>query len=109
MIRKEDSGSDNEEKVQKHLMKRVELPTFEGSDPMGWIARAKKFFAIQSISSKEKLRLTFISMEGSTSHWFSFCKKKTKNPSWEGFTEALNKRFRCKERSIVFEKLTTLT
>jgi len=98
MIRKEDSDSDSEEEVQKQWMKRVELPTFEGSDPMGWIARAEKFFEIQNISPKEKLRLAFISMEGNASHWFSM----------ESFTEALNKRFGGKDRSTVFEKLQSI-
>jgi len=108
MIRKEESDSDSEEEVQKQWMKRVELPTFEGSDPMGWIARAEKFFEIQNISPKEKLRLAFISMEGNASHWFSFWKKKSKNPSWESFVEALNKRFGGKDRSTVFEKLASI-
>ena len=44
MTKKEDSDFDSEEEVQKHWMKKVELPTLEGSDPMGWISRAEKFF-----------------------------------------------------------------
>jgi len=33
--------------VQRPWMKRVELPTFEGRDPLGWISRAEKFFEVQ--------------------------------------------------------------
>lgn len=34
---------EEEEEVQRHWMKRVELPNFEGNDPMGWISRAEIF------------------------------------------------------------------
>lgn len=94
--------------MHRHWMKRIDLPTFEGVDRMGWIARAEKFFEIQNISPKEKLRLAFISMEGNASHWFRFWKKKTQNHSWENFTAALIKRFGGKERCSVFEKLAAL-
>ncbi|KAL5192892.1 hypothetical protein HKD37_20G055210 [Glycine soja] len=59
---------------------KVELPTFEGSDPLGWVARAERFFKVQQIKPTEKLRLAFISMEG---------KAKSKNPSWDKFATAL--------------------
>jgi len=97
-----------EQESHKYWMKRVELPTFEGVDPMGWIARAEKFFKIQNISSKEKLCLAIISMEGGANHWFRFWKRKVKNPSCEDLIEALIRRFWGKERSFFFEKLATL-
>jgi len=31
----------------------VELPSFEGANPSGWLARAEKFFEVQSVSSRE--------------------------------------------------------
>ena len=50
--------------------KKVELPAFMGTDPIGWIARAKKFFEVQEIPSFHKLQYAFMSMEGATTHWF---------------------------------------
>jgi len=60
------------------------------------------------VSAKERLKLAFISMEGSISHWFSFWRKNSKNPSFEEFSMVLNRRFGGKERSFVFEKLAKI-
>lgn len=49
---REGSDDDVEEErgdVHRNWMKRVELHTFEGTDPMGWIVRAEKFFEIQNV------------------------------------------------------------
>lgn len=60
----------NDGETHRSWMK-VELPTFEGSDPLGWVARAERFFKVQQIKPTEKLRLAFISMEGKAV-WFQF-------------------------------------
>ncbi|WVY93486.1 hypothetical protein V8G54_032574 [Vigna mungo] len=36
----------------------------------GWISRAEKFFEIQIMAAREKLRLAYISMEEGAGHWF---------------------------------------
>jgi len=82
----------------KPWSRRVELPIFEGVDPMGWLARAEKFFEVQNVIGRERLKLAFISMEGSGCPWLSFWRKNSKNPSWEEFSMALNRRFGLGER-----------
>ena len=89
---KEDEGE------LKPWFRRVELLIFEGVDPMGWLARAKKFFEVQNVLAKGRLKLAFISMEGNVTPWFSFWRKNSKNPFGEEFSMALNRRFE-KERS----------
>lgn len=59
-MRKEQIEESKGEEEEKYWMKMVELPTFEGFDPIGWITRAKKFFEIQNISSKKNIHLAFI-------------------------------------------------
>jgi len=71
-----DGNSEEEEEGGKTWARRVELPTFEGIDPQGWVSRAEKFFEVQNVSTKEKLKLAFISMEGGANHWFKFWRKK---------------------------------
>jgi len=56
--------------------KRIEIPTFKGADPHRWIARAEKFFEIQNVTDKEKLKIAFISMEGGVNHWFNFWRQR---------------------------------
>jgi len=80
---------EEEEERFKAWTRRVELPNFEGLDSHGWISRAKKFFEVQEVAAKDRLRLTFISMEGSANHWFKSWRQQTKNPTWEVFSEAL--------------------
>lgn len=74
-----EGGGPDEEEVEppRSWMKKVELPIFEGSDLLGWVARAEKFFKVQQFRPLEKLRLAFISMEGNDVHGSKFG---TKNP-----------------------------
>ncbi|KOM26282.1 hypothetical protein LR48_Vigan246s001000 [Vigna angularis] len=55
---------------QNQWQKRVELPTFEGLDSLNWINKAKRFFELQGVAEEEKVRLAYISMEGSAGYWF---------------------------------------
>ncbi|WVZ16936.1 hypothetical protein V8G54_009918 [Vigna mungo] len=75
--------------VQRSGMKRVELPTL-GVDPMGWIAKAEKFFDLQNVTERKKMKL------------------KTRHPNWKMFTEALTRRFGGLDRGTVLEKLATV-
>jgi len=71
----------------------------------GWDSRIDKFFEVQNVSAKDRLRLAFISTEGSENHWLKFWRQKTNNHSWEEFTMvlALIKRFGERERNPIFE------
>ena len=66
----EESGKTKEDKdvPLRSWIKKVELPTFEGHDPLGWLARAEKFFEVQQVKTSERLRLAFFSMEGNVVH-----------------------------------------
>ncbi|KOM54503.1 hypothetical protein LR48_Vigan10g039500 [Vigna angularis] len=88
--------------------RRVELPTFEGTDPLNWINRVEKFFAIQRVAEEEKVELAHISMEGSAGYWFKFWQDKAKNQSWEGLKEALMIRFESRHRGGIFERMAAI-
>ena len=47
----EESGKteEDEDVPLRSWVKKVELPTFEGHDPLGWLARAEKFFEVQQV------------------------------------------------------------
>lgn len=102
---KDDEGK---RESNKKWFKKVELPSFEGGDPIGWIARAEKFFEVHQIAAKEKLQLAFVSMDGAAIHWFRFWKQKNPNASWDAFTMALIRRFGDRLGGSVFERLATL-
>ncbi|KAJ9566192.1 hypothetical protein OSB04_002158 [Centaurea solstitialis] len=44
--------------------RKLEIPTFDGKDPDGWILRADKYFALNQLSQKEKIDVSFIAFEG---------------------------------------------
>ncbi|WVY92357.1 hypothetical protein V8G54_031445 [Vigna mungo] len=103
--REEEEGERGEERhaVQPNGKKRVELPTFEGFDPFGWVSKAEKLFELHGVAEKERVRLTEFSMEGSAHYWFKAWKAKAKNPSWEGFKGAMVWRFGERNRGTTVE------
>lgn len=103
------SEEDDDKNDQSHSwLKKVVLPTFEGNDPLGWLARAEKFFDVHRIKTSEKLRVAFVSMEGNACHWFQLWKDKAKNPTWEDFTRALMRRYGRNGRGTVYERLAMI-
>ncbi|WVZ01013.1 hypothetical protein V8G54_027082 [Vigna mungo] len=93
---------------QPSWKKRVNLPIFEGLEPLNWINRAEKFFEIQGVTEQEKLSLAYISMEGRAGYWFRFWKVTAKNLSWEGLKEAMIRRFEGRDRGTIFERLAAI-
>nr|KYP39109.1 hypothetical protein KK1_039592 [Cajanus cajan] len=81
-----DNDGKDEDATTHSWLKKVVLPTFEGSDPLGWLARAEKFFEVHQVKSSERLRVAFISMEGKACQWFQYWRNQAKHPSWEDFT-----------------------
>lgn len=102
-----ESGEEKEEPTRAWV-KKVELPTSKGDDPLGWIARAEKFFEEQQVRASEKLHLAFNCIEGNVVHWFQFWKQKAKNPSREDFLHALLRRYGENSKGTIFERLASI-
>ncbi|WVZ22625.1 hypothetical protein V8G54_001169 [Vigna mungo] len=62
--------------------KKVELPSFDGTDPMGWITRAETYFEVQGSTEEVKVRLAKLSMERATIHWFNPLQEAEVGLSW---------------------------
>ena len=90
------------EPATKHLLRRLELPTFGGDDPNRWIYRAELYFEINGLHTKERLRATMICMEGEALAWYS----------WEEghyqFKELLLLQFRSSQAKNLPEQLMSL-
>ena len=50
------------------MMKRIELPPFQGEDPYGWISQGEFYFAVQGTPLGLQLQLAQICMEGMPWH-----------------------------------------
>ena len=73
------SASADENSEFRMAVKKVELLSFDGGDPVGWITRVETYFEIHGSSKDMKIRLAKICMEGSTIHWFNLLKETKDN------------------------------
>ncbi|PNX97560.1 retrotransposon-related protein, partial [Trifolium pratense] len=88
--------------------KKVELPSFNGDDPVAWITRAETYFEVQRISEEVRIQLTKLSMDGPTIHWFNLWRDSTEELSWENLKEAMMARFGGDRLENPFEELKEL-
>ena len=77
------------EPVTEHLPRRLELPTFDGDEPDGWIYRAERYFEINGLRAEERLRAAMICMEGEALAWYSWEEGHHRFRGWEEFKELL--------------------
>ncbi|WVZ24510.1 hypothetical protein V8G54_003054 [Vigna mungo] len=92
---------------QPNWRKGVELPIFDGVDPLNWISKVDNFFELQGVSEEEKLCLAYISMERSAGFWFRFWREHTGNRTWTGLKEVMVLRFGGRNQGPIFERLAT--
>ena len=55
---------------------KIQMPTFNGLDPLGWLMRAEQYFQINQTSERSKLQLVLVCMEDTTLHsvrWLEDC------------------------------------
>ncbi|MCI04716.1 retrotransposon gag protein, partial [Trifolium medium] len=88
--------------------KKVKLPVFEGDDPVAWITRAEIYFDVQNTPDEMRVKLSRLSMEGSTIHWFNLLLETEDNLSWEKLKKALIARYGGRRLENPFEELSTL-
>jgi hypothetical protein len=88
--------------------KKVKLPLFEGDDPVAWITRAEIYFDVQNTPDDMRVKLSRLSMEGPTIHWFNLLMETEDDLSWEKLKKALIARYGGRRLENPFEELSTL-
>ncbi|MCH83606.1 pentatricopeptide repeat-containing protein [Trifolium medium] len=73
--------------------KKVKLPLFEGDDPVAWITHAEIYFDVQQTPDEMRVKLSRLSMEGPTIHWFNLLMETKDQLSWEKLKKALIVRY----------------
>lgn len=99
-------GDDLEEFRQS--MKKIELPSFYGEDPAGWIARAEIYFNVQETREAVRVSLAQLCMEGGTIHFFQSLLNEYENLSWEDLKRELLERYGGRGEGSVYDQLTSL-
>jgi len=87
---------------------KIELPLFDGRDPVGSITRAETYLEVQNISNAVKVKLAKLNMEGATIHWFNLLRETEDHLSWSIFKQALIERYGGCHFDNPFEKLSDL-
>ena len=89
-------------------MRRLEMPTFDGSNPDGWILKAERYFTLNHFSNDEKLEAAVIAFEGDALLWYQWeCKKRTM-VLWEEMKLRLLRQFRSTHTGSLHEQWIAL-
>ncbi|MCI06762.1 retrotransposon gag protein, partial [Trifolium medium] len=88
--------------------KKVKLPVFEFEDPVAWITRAEIYFDVQQTPDDMRVKLSRLSMEGPTIHWFNLLMETEDLLSWEKLKKSLIARYGGRRLENPFEELSTL-
>ncbi|XP_077236970.1 uncharacterized protein LOC143878581 isoform X1 [Tasmannia lanceolata] len=80
---------------QQHHNKfiRMDVPKFDGSDPIGWIFKVEQFFNYYSTSDEQRLLISSFHLEGPALSWYQWAKSNNLINSWKGFLDAIQPRF----------------
>ncbi|KAL8151694.1 hypothetical protein V2J09_021502 [Rumex salicifolius] len=88
--------------------RKVELPAFDGDDPLTWIARAEQYFSIQATSPAGKVTIAMVSMDGAALNWVRWIGQQRLDFSWEELKAELVKRFMGTQATNRFEHLSLI-
>ena len=78
---------------RERMLKRVELPIFDGTDPYGWFALAERFFRIGGFGERTKLEVVSVSLAKDVLSWFNSEMHRRTFRSWMEFKEKMIARF----------------
>ncbi|CAH9076384.1 unnamed protein product [Cuscuta epithymum] len=82
------------------------LPTFDGGDPIGWLARVEQQFELQATLPEKKVAAAMVAMEGGALYWVTWLRSRKPNLCWDDFKQALVTRFDSRYQGNRFERLS---
>lgn len=100
--------NDGEEVNDGNKHRKLELPLFEGEDPLGWIFRVERYFSINGVGEDEKLDAAVVSLEGKVLSWFQWMEARNPIRTWKDFKVEVTERFYCKQMGDEYEQLMAL-
>lgn len=78
---------------RQSLLKKIELPTFDGFMPYGWIRQTERYFRTARYTEEEKLELVALSLTGPVLNWYSWEAVEEPFQDWRQFKKRLLDRF----------------
>lgn len=86
--------------------KKLNIPSFNGSDPGGWLAGAEQYFELHSTRSEQKVTIALICMEDGALHWLCWLHQCIPNLTWEQLTFELWHRYGANLLMNPYERLS---
>ncbi|KAG6390471.1 hypothetical protein SASPL_148206 [Salvia splendens] len=106
---KSEEGSDTGEKPDQGKNKGgLQLPSFDGMDPIGWLARANQQFEITGTATEFRVAAAVVAMEGPALYWMTWLRSRKPSLTWKEFSEALVSRFDTRFQGDAFERLADI-
>ena len=72
---------------------KLDVPKFDGQDPLGWIFKITQFFNYQCLPEVERLTVVGFYMEGPALSWYQWMYRNRFLTSWPTMLQALESRF----------------
>jgi len=101
-------GQEQQRVVYNAALPRMDLTTFQGDNPRGWLRRCKKFFKLNSTPLQQWVEIGSLYLEGKVEIWFEgyMCWVEV-SLEWEEFSRVICSRFGSREDIVEeFNKLT---
>ena len=106
---KSEEGSDTGENPDQGKNKgALQLPSFDGTDPIGWLARANQQFEIAGTATESRVVAAVVAMEGPALYWMTWLRSRKPSLTWKEFSEALVSRFDTRFQGDAFERLADI-
>ncbi|XP_074349249.1 uncharacterized protein LOC141688990 [Apium graveolens] len=84
--------------------KKLDLPTFEGNNPDGWILRAERYFKFYRLSEDEQVEAAVVSLDGVALLWYQWEHSRRPIRRWEELKGMLLHQFRPTSAGSLYEQ-----
>ncbi|KAF7821313.1 Retrotransposable element Tf2 [Senna tora] len=98
-------GDDSGAERDNGRYRKLELPIFDGEDPIGWLFRVERYFPVNAVPGEEKLDAVAVCMEGKALNWIQWMEVRNPLQSWSGFKKELIRRFHQSQQGNGYEIL----
>lgn len=72
---------------------KLDVPRFDGSDPLGWIFKVSQFFNYQGTPEEDRIMVASFYLDGTALSWFQWMYRNGFITSWSALLQAIETRF----------------
>ncbi|XP_021776460.1 uncharacterized protein LOC110740287 [Chenopodium quinoa] len=84
--------------------RKLEIPTFDGTEPDNWIIRTELYFEVYHLSEREKMEAAVVATDGGALKWFQWEQKRRPFYGWSDHKQRLLNEFRPSNSGSLHEQ-----